>query len=244
MPHIFREVETWGTVIFFEGSSPTLNEVELKAAADEIERFLFHVDEVFSTYKESSFISQLRGNQISIDDCPEEVRGVWNATAFARDISAGLFDPWCVAGGYDPSGYVKGWAADRAADIFADYGVTECVINAGGDLTVRSSEPKRIAIANPDNRDEVVHSLLISRGAVATSGVTERGSHIRDPHTGLIAIGAKSATVWGPDGGIADALATALIVSGKDGAGIFAHPQLEGYHCFVIDRNEDFSWSI
>ena len=244
MSQIFREVETWGTVIFFEGSSESLTESQLAPAADEIEAFLLHVDEVFSTYRPESTISQLRGGKISIDDCAEEVRGVWNATAFARDISAGLFDPWCVEGGYDPSGYVKGWAADRAADIFAAHGITECVINAGGDLTVRSSQPKKIAIANPDNREEVVHSILLSHGAVATSGVTERGSHIRDPHTGLIAIGAKSATVWGPDGGIADALATALIVSGKDGAGIFAHPQLEGYHCFVIDRNEDYSWSL
>lgn len=44
---------------------------------------------------------------------------------------------------------------------------------------------------------EVVKIFEISDGAIATSGSYERGAHITDPYTGMIAIGAKSATIVG-----------------------------------------------
>ena len=91
---------------------------------------------------------------------------------------------------------------------------------------------------------EVVKIYEIFDGAVSTSGTYERGAHIKDPHTGLIAIGARSATVAGPDGGLTDALATALIVSGRDGAKWFSKPELARYSAWVIDRHEDLAWSI
>lgn len=244
MAEVFREVETWGTVIAYRAKSEVVSESILNQAADEVREFLFHVDETFSTYKESSVISQLRKGKIDINDCSDEVRGVWNANAYAKELTFGLFDPWCVEGGYDPSGYVKGWAADRATEIFAKHGVTECVVNAGGDLSIRSETPQVMGVSNPFNHSEVVHTFNMACGALAMSGVTEKGAHIRDPYTGLIAIGATAAAVWGPDGGIAEALATALIVSGKDGAKLFGQPELSEYHCYVIDRGEDKAWII
>ena len=63
-------------------------------------------------------------------------------------------------------------------------------------------------------------------------------------NTGVIAIGARSATVIGPDGGLADALATSLVVAGQDGAAIFMKPELSEYRVWVIPRNEDIAWSI
>jgi thiamine biosynthesis lipoprotein len=59
-------------------------------------------------------------------------------------------------------------------------------------------------------------------GAIAASGTNERGVHINDPYTGMIAIGAASATVVGPLGWLCDGLATALVVVGEDGAKYFA----------------------
>ena len=69
----------------------------------------------------------------------------------------------------------------------------------------------------------------VFHGAVATSGDYERGAHIHDPYTQLIAIGARSASVIGPDAGLCDALATALMVAGKDGAKWFGLPELASY---------------
>lgn len=60
----------------------------------------------------------------------------------------------------------------------------------------------------------------------------------------MIAIGAKSVTVIGPDGAKADALATALMVSGRDGVVWFTTPELSEYSAWVIDRQENVAWSI
>jgi thiamine biosynthesis lipoprotein len=43
---------------------------------------------------------------------------------------------------------------------------------------------------------------------------------------------------------LAEALATALVVAGKDGAAWFNKPELADYSAFVIDRHSDTSWSI
>jgi thiamine biosynthesis lipoprotein len=60
----------------------------------------------------------------------------------------------------------------------------------------------------------------------------------------VIAIGAKSATVIGPDGGLTDALATALMVSGDDGAQWFGQEELSEYSAWVIDRNDGGAWGV
>ena len=43
---------------------------------------------------------------------------------------------------------------------------------------------------------------------------------------------------------LCDALATALMVAGEDGAKYFAQAELEGYQVFVVDRHENTTWSI
>ena len=99
-------------------------------------------------------------------------------------------------------------------------------------------------MVNPDNRQEVLKIFEITNGAIATSGDYERGAHITDPYTGMIAIGAKSATIVGDKGWLCDALATAVMVAGIDAATWFSQPELEGNQVWVIDRHENSSWSI
>jgi len=89
-----------------------------------------------------------------------------------------------------------------------------------------------------------VHTFEITNGAIATSGTYERGAHINDPYTGMIAIGAASASVVGPLGWLCDGLAPALMVAGEDRAKYFAQPELVGYGVFVIGRHENSAWSI
>jgi len=165
------------------------------------------------------------------------------------ELTDGAFNPWIK--GFDPSGLVKGWAAQKCGEIFEKYGVENSLVNAAGDLALRGGlltggevTPWEIGIRNPEIKDEIVESFKINTGAIATSGSYEKGAHIYDPFTNLIAIGARSATVIGPDAAIADALATALMVSGKDGANWFSKAELNSYSVFVIDRNSDESWSI
>lgn len=252
MAHIRAEIEVWGTVLFVDVASNSQgDEGPLQAGIDKVREFAIHVDDVFSTYKPESIISKLRRNEISIESTSDEVKDVWNRCALAREITEGAFDPWAVAGGFDPSGLVKGWAADKCAGIMLDSGAQHVQINAAGDLTLRGghladgkTEPWSIGVVNPQNRQEIVQVFNIMDGAIATSGTYERGAHIIDPHSGLIAIGARSATVLGPDGGLTDALATALMVEGRDGAIWFSHPDLAQYSAWVIDRHEDVAWSV
>ena len=72
---------------------------------------LHRADEIFSTWKPGSPVSRLRRGEITSAQAPAEVAEILDRCAVARDLSGGRFDPWAVPGGFDPSGYVKGWAA-------------------------------------------------------------------------------------------------------------------------------------
>lgn len=246
------EIETWGTILYIEAISTKVDRATIDAAIVKVKKFVADVDSKFSTYKEGSYISRLRRGEITIEQCPEDVQSVWSACLQSKYLSDGAFDPWAVAGGFDPSGYVKGWAADKVAEILISAGVEHLQVNAAGDLTLRGGnltesgevEPWKIGVVNPDKKDEVLRIFEIIDGAIATSGTYERGAHIVDPFTGTIAIGAKSATVIGPDGGFTDAMATALMVTGDSGAQLFAQPELAEYSAWCIDRHEGTAWGV
>ena len=250
MNHLRQQFPVWGTIVDVDISSSLVSEDGLNLGMQQVIDFCKQVDTDFSTYIDASWVSRLRTNQVEIFSCPPSVQEVWELCLKAKCLTDGAFDPWAVEGGFDPSGLVKGWAADKCADLLVSLGIEHVQVNAAGDLSLRGGffdggvKPWRIGVVNPDNRAEVVETFEISDGAIATSGTYERGAHINDPYTGMIAIGAKSATVVGPLGWLCDGLATALMVAGEDGAKYFAQPELEGYQVFVIDRNENTTWSI
>ena len=250
MNHLRKQFPVWGTIVDVDIASSVVSEDGLNQGMQQVIDFCTQVDSNFSTYIETSWISRLRTNQIEISSCPPLVQEVWELCLQAKYLTDGAFDPWAVEGGFDPSGLVKGWAADKCADLLVTLGIEHVQVNAAGDLALRGGfydgvvKPWRIGVVNPDNRTEVVETFEIFDGAIATSGTYERGAHINDPYTGLIAIGAQSATVVGPLGWLCDALATALMVAGADGAKYFAQAELAGYKPFAINRHENTSWSI
>jgi thiamine biosynthesis lipoprotein len=193
-------------------------------------------------------VSKLRNNEIALGDTHPYLQKVWHNCLEIKELTDGAFDPWAVAGGFDPSGYVKGWAADQIADQLMKLGAKHIQVNAGGDISVRGGKDAntawKIGVAHPNQSDQVSKIYEITKGAIATSGTAERGDHIIDPFSKTIAVGARSATVTGPDAGIADALATALIVSGRDGASWFSKDELAQYSCWVVDRHSDTAWEI
>lgn len=233
--------DVWNTVVTIECE---LERISYKDSID----FLHLVDQLFSTYLPDSQVSRLRRGEIAIDEADQLVQQVWQACLEVKEISDGAFDPWAVAGGFDPSGYVKGWAADLVSEQLIKQGAKHIQVNAGGDISVRGGKdantPWKLAVAHPSIKGEISKLYSITTGAIATSGSAERGDHIIDPHTKTIAVGARSATVIGPDAGISDALATALVVSGRDGASWFAKDELSEYSCWVVDRHTDTTWEI
>ncbi|HKC29888.1 MAG TPA: FAD:protein FMN transferase, partial [Jatrophihabitans sp.] len=134
-------------------------------------------------------------------------------------VTGGYFD--CHYGGQlDPSGYVKGWAIERVSDMLAEAGSANHCVNGGGDVQcVGSPAPGRlwhVGIADPRHPGRVLASVPGSRLAVATSGSSERGAHIVDPHTGATPSAFTSITVVGARLAELDAYATAAFAMGAD----------------------------
>jgi FAD:protein FMN transferase len=246
-----RLVETWGTVIVVVAAASELDQKSLISAVDEVEEFFYQVDRDFSTYKEDSQVSRIRRGELKIEDASEYVQQVWALCEFSRELTLGAFDPWKAEGGFDPSGLVKGWAAEVGAQMLVEAGCENVLINASGDIVLRGGQPTdsgevqawNIGIVSPDDREKFVKIFDVIDGSVATSGDYQKGAHIVDPHTGLIAIGARSASVIGPDGAICDALATALMVDGVDAQKWIGRPELAEYSFWTINRHDETSWA-
>lgn len=193
-------------------------------------------DEVFSTWQPDSPVSRLRRGEITLADAPAEVASVVAACTAAREMSGGWFDPWAMPGGFDPTGYVKGWAAQRALAALAPAdGVAGAMVNAAGDIAscggLPTGQPFRIGIADPAAPTRLAEIVELT-GSLATSGAYERGPHLVDPHSGRPATRVASASVTGPDLGLADALATALAVAGPAGLDVVA--AVAGYAGLII----------
>ena len=244
---IYRNIEIWGTVISLQTPQALDVADEFEKACDNAFDFYREIDERFSTYKSNSEVSQLRTGTLEISNASPDVKLVWNECLELRDLTQRAFDPWAVHGGFDPSGYVKGWAAQESLRFFDERGVKHIQINAGGDVVVRggidANTPWTIGVRHPDHVDQIAKSFEVFDGAIASSGTYERGAHIIDPRVGVPAVGARAATVIGPDAGIADALATAIVVDGRDAVNWLGDELFRNYSFWAVDKSGDHAWS-
>jgi thiamine biosynthesis lipoprotein len=218
---------------------------------DEIVAWLHHVDRVFSPYLQDSVVTRLGRGEVDPVTVTDEVLDVLLRCDDLRTETGGVFDPWKVptvnGTTFDPSGFVKGWAVERAAAIVDRAGVRDCCINAGGDVALRGERapgrPWRVGIRHPDQPAQVVAVVEASGPfAVATSATYERGSHILDPRTGEATTEFASATVVGPDLATADAYATTLFVLGVDGLDWLGTVGGGAYGGYVVTHDGD-GWS-
>ncbi len=126
----------------------------------------------------------------------------------------------------DLGGIGKGYALDCAVRKLKERGITNCLINAGGQISAlggRFGKPWKVAVKNPRARG-VRGFLKLNDRSVSTSGDYEqyftrgeqRFAHILDPRTGRPArSGIISVTVVAGDGLTADALSTSIFVLGR-----------------------------
>jgi thiamine biosynthesis lipoprotein len=135
----------------------------------------------------------------------------------------------------DLGGIAKGWIAERAALILADYSQV-CLVDAGGDMFMvglpEGEDYWRIDLQDPLNADRSLTSLNVPPGAVTTSSVVKRRwvqgdtprHHLIDPRTGLPAeTDWLSVTVIAPHADMAEVFAKALLVAGSQEAEMVAH---------------------
>jgi thiamine biosynthesis lipoprotein len=147
-------------------------------------------------------------------------------------------------------GIGKGYAVDRGVAILRRRGVSDFMIQAGGDLYVsgrHGDRPWRAAIRDPRGpADRVFATLDLSNSTFSTSGDYERAflkdgrryHHILDPDTGEPARGCRSVTLVTERAVIADALAKGVFILGPAvGMALIERvPGVEGV--IVSDTNE------
>lgn len=217
------------------------------AAVDDAVAWLHEVDRRFSPYLSDSEISRIADGDLAEADAHLDVREVLAATDSLAVESGGAFDArcWRSDGRLDPSGFVKGWAIQVAADRLAAAGVRAFAINAGGDLVAHGGSGPgadwRIGIRHPDRPDRVGAVLTVRDMAVATSASYERGAHIRDPRNGRAPGGVRSMTIVGPSLTWADAYATTAYVMGLGGLDWVAGH--DGYAALAITWDDRVRWT-
>lgn len=237
-------VEVMGTVVSIAvahhrspaGPHDPAGRERLAVALADAEARLRAADEVFSTYRPSSLVSRVRRGELDVADAGPEVAEVLVLCARARAATDGAFDPrW--DGRFDPTGLVKGWAAQRASAALRAAGFGDHAVGAGGDVVCAGGASPgagwRVGVADPHRPGALVHVVELRDAAVATSGVAERGAHVVDPTTGSPARGLASASVVGPDLAMADALATAAIAGGRADAPWMR--RLVGHELLTVD---------
>jgi len=225
-------------------------------AVQEAFAVLREADRLFSTYQQDSEVSRIRRGELDPALADPAVRQVIALCHRARELTDGAFtDQLPDEDGvlrFDPTGLVKGWAADQAASRLAELpGVSYC-LNAGGDVVVGGTvgdtgdasdtsdtsdsgeardsgdgpgAPWRVGIEDPRDRSRIAEVVVLRQGGVATSGTAARGAHLYDSATGTFVDRRGSVTVVGPTLMWADVWATALFVGPASLPRLFA----EGY---------------
>lgn len=142
-------------------------------------------------------------------------------------------------------GIAKGYVVERGIDLLRVADVQHAVVTAGGDsrlLGDRRGQPWMVGIRDPRVDGEVAMTVPLQDEAISTSGDYERFfdedgvryHHIMSPSTGNPASGVHSATVFGPDAVITDALSTSVFIMGVD-MGLRLIATLPDYESIVID---------
>jgi len=150
-------------------------------------------------------------------------------------------------------GIAKGYVVERGVEIMRSRGVENGIVTAGGDsrlLGNRGGRPWMVGIRDPRKDGQVAISVPLEDEAISTSGDYERYfeedgvryHHIIQPGSGLPVEGVRSATVFGPDAVLTDALSTSVFVMGVD-EGLKLIGCLPDYESIVIDAESQIFYS-
>lgn len=173
-------------------------------------------------------LQRVGGNQVQLNG---------SSIRFTRDGMAITLD-----------GIAKGYIVDRAAEILTRAGVTNHLINAGGDIRTSGSAARgkawTVAVQDPEKTSRYPNVITMKNGAIATSGNYEVYydrekvfHHIVDAKSGLSPQLSTSVTVTAPTVLDADALSTSVFVMGPK-TGVNYINGLRHCDCFIIDTEQ------
>lgn len=150
----------------------------------------------------------------------------------------------------DVGGIAKGYAADKAIEIYREKKVKSGFVNLGGNVMVHGVKPDKslwkIGIQHPRKvRDELMASINMEDATVVTSGDYERYfekngvryHHIINPKTGYPSTaGLISASIIGETSADADALSTSVFLLGAEKGKKLAEEC--GFQVMLVDQSK------
>ena len=152
----------------------------------------------------------------------------------------------------DLGGIVKGYAVEVARKILIREGLTDFIVDAGGNLGIEWHKrvPVKIQVRHPRKEHKFWCEFPVdSSVGIATSGDyqhyfmvgNKRYHHILDPQTGFPARPTISTTIMAKNAVLADGYSTGVFVMGPVRGSEFveAHPELEGIIIFPLGNNLD-----
>jgi thiamine biosynthesis lipoprotein len=156
----------------------------------------------------------------------------------------------------DLSGAAPGDAVDRLGAVLVSLGATYALVDIGGEVRAFGQVPDGrelvIGVESPSANSELLGTISLAHGAVATSGDYRRSRelngrrvhHVVDPRTGANPThDLASVTVMAPTCARADALATALLVLGAE-EGLALVERMHGVEALFVRRGADGALSI
>ena len=162
----------------------------------------------------------------------------------------------------DFSAIAKGYGSDVVARLLKKYGITNYMVEIGGEVVTSGLNPQRlpwrIGVTKPTDdslstSSEIQTVLNVTDMAMATSGNYrnfyykggKKYAHTIDPKTGYpVQHNILSATVLAQSCAIADAYATSFMVMGLDKARqvLDKHPELMAYLIYTDSKGEFKTW--
>lgn len=219
--YVLKRMNMPFTIIFVRDNfDETLIEA-LNQIVNEIDKYLKNVEEKFSPFLPESLVSRHTdlGGILQEDFFDLEYQEVYGRSLIAKKETQGLFNPF-FDGKYNPTGFVKGWAIENAFMKYIkpliDNNIIEAgAINGAGDMQVatrlESNFSWEIGIENPEDKEKIIARYSIQNGAVATSGISKKGHHIKSDND----IKHVQVTVVGTYLSDVDVLATAGVVANE-----------------------------
>ena len=219
--YVLKRMNMPFTIAFVRDSFDEILADVLNQIVNEIDKYLQNVEEKFSPFLSESLVSMHTdiGEELQDDFFDIEYQEVYSRSIIAKKETHGLFDPF-FDGKYNPTGFVKGWAIENAFMKYIkpliDNNIIEAgAINGAGDIQVGtrldSDFSWEIGIENPEDKEKIIAKYSIKNGAVATSGLSKRGRHIKSDND----INHIQVTVVGTYLSEVDVLATAGVVANE-----------------------------
>ena len=219
--YVLKRMNMPFTIAFVRDSFDEILIDALNQIVYEIDKYLQNVEEKFSPFLSESLVSRHTdlGEELQDDFFDIEYQEVYSRSIIAKKETQGLFNPF-FDGKYNPTGFVKGWAIENAFMKYIkpliDNNIIEAgAINGAGDIQVGTRLDNNfsweIGIENPEDKGKIIAKYSIKNGAVATSGLSKKGQHIKSDND----INYVQVTVVGTYLSDVDVLATAGVVANE-----------------------------